>query len=372
MRDEKLGYLWNGYSDTYYLEGISVSSMSEEVVTEQQYAMKLDGASDPWAIREGNWASEEKYVRANLLIDGYSNTPPYSQGKIEISKDSIHFVTVKGFSTAGKSLDMSKLRLSKQQKDLLLKSPKDFVAEYGPYYISQIMYGGLAVCQYTIQGQLFEDIQWLSGAFKEITSDVFFNEAMSHEFEKQISWTQLNFAQPNWRPEFKCFQYGGPSIDMPSNPSPFQAQAVLDTWWDGIKSTPSLMLPQRAKINLITDLQEVQEALQAMPLAKQAPLTDVQRLTSSFALTLEQDLAKSMWIENSVFFLKPSICWSNNGQYHKPLLNLVSDIGAYLAKVRKLSGSDLSNLQGQFATGNYKFLEATGFNEIYVKNVQLC
>jgi len=232
------------------------------------------------------------------------------------------------------------------------------VEVYGRYFVSEIIYGAKFVCRYTLQGYTLEDHSYLGGLFESISSDIFFDESMSNAFMSKVE--QAMQAKKLPFPDFQCSMEGGKLVPSPTDLRP---SALGDQFhqWTSLISADNLV-PQRARVSRITDLEEVQEAMRGMSSEKQAPLTGIQQITKGTTAVLELDFALAMFVMNSAGTEQAYQCASADQSLYNELSDLKRNTFDYIMHLETLNATGLINLQDQFRQDDWSSLKAAGFD----------
>merc|ERR1712007_276418 len=113
-------------------------------------------------------------------------------------------------------------------KELLQRDPEGFVQTYGSYLVSEIIYGARTICAFYFTPHTDGDSAYLRSLFADITSDLFFNSAMSEDFV--LKATQA-YSERSLLAKWNCHT-AGPSpkqiILLPSQPT--MAGSAFKAW----------------------------------------------------------------------------------------------------------------------------------------------
>jgi len=273
-----------------------------------------------------------------------------------LNHDSIHFVIGAGVSVNRTVIsNVSALRLTSPAKTMLVKSPASFVSSYGPYVVSELVYGAKFLCRYSLKGRHREDGAYLRNLFKSITADVFFNASMAVEFESKLQQAVAE-SKLVW-PNFECRVSGGPRVAIPPLPAPLELGKIFQTWNQSLLTQPSSLAMQRLAVQPISELQVVKEVLLNKSSTEALPISSVQRITAKTTQSLSNDLALAAFAKNSAQTATDYDCAKINITLRSALGDVQDAVTRYAIRTEMLSGADWSNMQVQFGQSNYSWLE---------------
>lgn len=194
---------------------------------------------------------------------------------------------------------------------------------------------------------------------------------MSEAFEDKVE--QATAAKKLKENSLKCSVQGGPLVpallERKQDISPLALGALFKTWADDLVAESSNLVPLRAEFGRIKDLQEVQEALQGMSEAEQAPLTSVQQITSATTAKLELDYALAMAARSSASWLLSNECAQADETLKLALEELEEKVSEYMVSSEWMRGWDLSTTQEK---QDYSGLKGASLNEEYLSLLKSC
>jgi hypothetical protein len=325
-------------------------------------------ATETYTQKIASWSDTSQYLSTNLALDGFSASAYFlPTDGIRLSEDSIQFVLGAGASSVRNVIsNWAALRLTSSAKAALVKSPASFVSVYGPYFVSELAYGAKFICRYSLEGSSLEDGDYLRNLFNSVTEDVFFDAAMSLEFESKVQ--QARAAGKLVWPDFECQVEGGTSVTIPALPTPFELGQLFQTW----QPETSKMVMQRVAVQPISVLPEVELVLLNKSSAEALPISSLQHFTSDTTQSLSYDLAVAAFAKNSALWATSYDCTKTNTSLLAALSGLQDTVTSYAARAESLSGSDWSEMQLQFSQGNYSWLEGQDLIGRYNSLMKYC
>jgi len=325
-------------------------------------------ATETYTQKIASWSDSSQYLSTNLALDGFSASAYFEPTDgIRLREDSIQFILGAGASSVRKVIsNWAALSLTSPAKAALVKSPASFVSVYGPYFVSELAYGAKFICRYSLEGSSSEDGDYLRNLFNSITEDVFFDAAMSLEFESKVQQARAE-GKLVW-PDFECEVKGGKSVTIPALPTPFELGQLFQTW----QPETSSMVMQRVAVQPISVLPEVELVLLNMSSAEALPISSLQRFTSDTTQSLSYDLALAAFAKNSALWATSYDCAKTNTSLLAALADLQDTVTSYAARAESLSGSAWSDMQLQFSQGNYSWLEGQDLIGRYNSLMKYC
>eukprot|EP00928_Gymnodinium_smaydae_P033505 TRINITY_DN23988_c0_g3_i1.p1 TRINITY_DN23988_c0_g3~~TRINITY_DN23988_c0_g3_i1.p1 ORF type:complete len:445 (-),score=45.91 TRINITY_DN23988_c0_g3_i1:152-1486(-) len=265
------------------------------------------------------------FYRVSTRASGYTfNTPsvvrkgtityPSGYGDINLMVGEIRSMRRKNIT------DLSALKLPKEQKELLQKSPRDFVDSYGRYFISEMIYGVGYLAQCIIPKNADHSVVDLQDVFSE-------------------------------RDPFMCKTYtiafdGVDASILKTFPMQSEVEEHYKMWKRQVdlgNVSEAKMRRLRIAVRPFADIPEVAEILQRLPAAQRAPL-EVPRITSTTATLLVDDEAKVTYVISALGALPPTC--------EKGKLQVAAN--NYLSRFATL---DLPARQVEFEQANFSWLE---------------
>jgi len=342
-------------------------SKTDEKLTSEVFAQKIGNSENLRDLRD--------FVRTHVAYEGYSTG--VEDDTNNFNADAITFVISAGVSSKRTWItDPSAVNFRSDSTYWVQRNAMEFVQLYGRYFISELVYGASTVCSITVQGAKIGDGAYLRELFADITSDVFFNSTMNEQFMAKVSEAnaagRLAGSLPHCSsngpgPDFMKFVYD-PNFMI--DPVPIKLGALFKAWNDSLATKASDMdwVPLRVSLDRMADVQEVKKFMQSMSSAEQAPVTSIQRITTSTTATLETDLALAAFVQKSAKLT----CSSSNSEIQEELNVLVFDVAGYFTKFWYLTGADMGKLQDEFSQGNYSWLQGEAFLEKYKSLAKYC
>lgn len=118
----------------------------------------------------------------------------------------------------------TKMKLTDTARQMLVSNPERFLQTYGPWYTSEIYYGGAFLGFHNLC-QRIEDQEKHLDKFKQFDPNTtFFTQHGSDEFKDEVYRTDQNLVQVE-----NLWSWGGPQVSL-SNLDPFDMGTQYTNW----------------------------------------------------------------------------------------------------------------------------------------------